>query len=66
MNDTQFVMLCGVMSLPELPADPDFNTNPNRVTHREELLERLQRRFSEETSAEWSRRLEGSGLAYGV
>merc|ERR1712091_274910 len=41
-NDRQFVSLCEVLDLPEISKDERFTTNPNRVKHRNELIEILE------------------------
>ena len=40
-NDGQFARFCAVVGLEELPADPDFATNPARVANRTRLRERI-------------------------
>src|SRR5690606_30115458 len=40
-NDGQFQRFCKVVGLDHLPADPDFSTNPARVTNRARLRETL-------------------------
>jgi crotonobetainyl-CoA:carnitine CoA-transferase CaiB-like acyl-CoA transferase len=40
-NDGQFKRFCKVVGLDELPDDPDFATNPARVTNRARLREKL-------------------------
>lgn len=40
-NDGQFARFCAVVGLDELPADPDFATNPARVANRARLRERI-------------------------
>ncbi|RRI07010.1 CoA transferase [Mesorhizobium tamadayense] len=40
-NDSQFSKFCAVVGLAELPANPDFATNPARVANRAELRKRL-------------------------
>ncbi len=37
-NDGQFRKLCVLLGLPELAEDPDFRTNPGRVSNRERLV----------------------------
>jgi crotonobetainyl-CoA:carnitine CoA-transferase CaiB-like acyl-CoA transferase len=49
-NDGQFARFCRVVGLDALVSDPDFATNPARVTNRVRLRERLV-----ETLAEWNR-----------
>lgn len=41
-NDKQFVRLCGVLGLAELPLQPDFATNPERVRNRVALTETME------------------------
>ncbi|CCV07836.1 L-carnitine dehydratase/bile acid-inducible protein F [Mesorhizobium metallidurans STM 2683] len=40
-NDGQFAKLCATVGLDELPANPDFATNPARVANRVKLRERM-------------------------
>ena len=40
-NDRQFVDFCKVVGAPELGADPRFKDNVGRLTHRDELIEKL-------------------------
>ncbi|MFM9858868.1 CaiB/BaiF CoA-transferase family protein [Pseudoxanthobacter sp. M-2] len=37
-NDGQFRKLCGLLGRPELADEPDFRTNPGRVSNRERLV----------------------------
>ena len=46
----QWVSLCGVLGRPELPQDPRFVTNPERLKHRDELIPILKEEF-----AKWNR-----------
>uniref|UniRef100_A0A4W4EIP2 Succinyl-CoA:glutarate CoA-transferase n=1 Tax=Electrophorus electricus TaxID=8005 RepID=A0A4W4EIP2_ELEEL len=64
-NDLQFFKVCNVLSLNELAEDPKYKTNTLRVQHRQALLELLSERFSEEPTAEWLRRFEGTGVPCG-
>ncbi|MGY0692562.1 CaiB/BaiF CoA transferase family protein [Virgibacillus sp. FSP13] len=52
-NDNQFKALCGILGKPELANDERFQTNPNRVQHREELVPLLQSIFSTKSTAYW-------------
>ncbi|MDQ0213788.1 crotonobetainyl-CoA:carnitine CoA-transferase CaiB-like acyl-CoA transferase [Oikeobacillus pervagus] len=52
-NDRQFAHLCSIIGLPELSQDPQFSTNPNRVTHRETLIPILQNEFIKKPTAYW-------------
>ena len=61
-NNRIWVQLCEVLELPDLPADPRFRTNADRVAHRDELHEILEARFRTEGAARWEERL----LAHGV
>ncbi|WP_095086815.1 CaiB/BaiF CoA transferase family protein [Mesorhizobium sophorae] len=40
-NDGQFVKFCAAVGLDDLPANPDFATNPARVTNRVKLREHM-------------------------
>jgi crotonobetainyl-CoA:carnitine CoA-transferase CaiB-like acyl-CoA transferase len=41
-NNGQFQQLCAVLGAPDMPADPRFATNMQRITHRSELRGALQ------------------------
>jgi len=45
-NDEQFRRLCGAIDAADLAADARFATNPGRVTHRDDLVPVLARRFA--------------------
>ncbi|TIO78140.1 MAG: CoA transferase [Mesorhizobium sp.] len=49
-NDGQFAKFCGVVGLTDLPANPDFATNPARVANRAKLRELII-----ETLSTWDR-----------
>ncbi|KAJ9660575.1 hypothetical protein H2198_002512 [Neophaeococcomyces mojaviensis] len=63
-NDKQFNTLCGALGLPDLPKDPRFLTNAQRVEHRDELFPILNEAFATKTTAEWVSAFEGTGLPY--
>ncbi|TGT74417.1 CoA transferase [bacterium M00.F.Ca.ET.159.01.1.1] len=45
-NDGQFAKFCAAVGLTDLPANPDFATNPARVANRAKLRERIIERLS--------------------
>lgn len=57
LNNSQFVALCRALELP-IAHDERFATNPQRVKHRVELIELLEKTFESHTSHEWVRRLD--------
>jgi crotonobetainyl-CoA:carnitine CoA-transferase CaiB-like acyl-CoA transferase len=61
-NDRLFAALAETVGLPELPADPRFATNPDRVANRDELAELLEERFATEARAVWLERLTAVGV----
>lgn len=52
-NDSQFVALCNAIGLPDLPADPRFARNADRVQHREQIIAILSAHFLGATADEW-------------
>ncbi|MCY0993926.1 CoA transferase [Nannocystis sp. ILAH1] len=52
-SDPQFASLCVALGEPGWAVDPRFVTNPARVTHRAELVARLEQRLSQKTRDEW-------------
>ena len=64
-NDAQFGRLCGALGLPDLADDERYATNPDRVANREELVETLQERFSEQTADEWVEKVREAGVPCG-
>lgn len=64
-TDKQFVRVCRVLELTELTDDSKYKTNKLRVQNRKELLHTLSQRFLQETTADWLRRFEGSGVPVG-
>jgi crotonobetainyl-CoA:carnitine CoA-transferase CaiB-like acyl-CoA transferase len=61
-NDRQFARLCEAL---DLPADPRFATNPDRVAHRDELSALLSGRFATRTAAAWFALLTPLGVPCG-
>jgi crotonobetainyl-CoA:carnitine CoA-transferase CaiB-like acyl-CoA transferase len=64
-TDRQFAQLCAVLGLPELPGDPRFATNRQRMAHKPELIPRLQAAFSTRTASEWMEKLLAAGISAG-
>ncbi len=52
-NDRLFASLCGVLDLPDLPADPAYASNADRVANRSALHEILEERFRGKGAQEW-------------
>lgn len=60
-----WVKLCGLVGLPELPADPRFTDIAARMAHREELKALLNARFATRGKMEWTHDLVALGLPAG-
>ncbi len=58
-------LLCREIGVPELAEDPRYRENKDRVAHAEELTARLQPRFGEKTTEEWTGRLIPQGIPCG-
>ncbi|HQR26943.1 MAG TPA: CoA transferase [Nocardioides sp.] len=76
-NDGQFARIAEVLGRPELAAGPDpgaadpdpgvrLVTNPDRVTHRRELVAALEEVLVTEDAATWVERLNAVGVAAGA
>jgi len=61
-NDAQFRRFCHVLGLDDLPDDPRFRTNPDRVTNRGVLIPMLRERFRTRPTEEWLRLLEAAKI----
>jgi crotonobetainyl-CoA:carnitine CoA-transferase CaiB-like acyl-CoA transferase len=64
-NKAQWQKFCGVMGRPELPADPRFATNPDRIRHRAELNAILDPLFMAQPRAHWIDALAAMGVPCG-
>jgi crotonobetainyl-CoA:carnitine CoA-transferase CaiB-like acyl-CoA transferase len=64
-NKAQWQKFCGVMGRPELPADPRFATNPDRIRHRAELNAILDPLFMAQPRAHWIDALAAVGVPCG-
>jgi crotonobetainyl-CoA:carnitine CoA-transferase CaiB-like acyl-CoA transferase len=58
-NDAQWSRLCAVL---DVPLEPEFATNPQRVERREEVAARIAERIAARPAAEWLERLEEAGV----
>jgi crotonobetainyl-CoA:carnitine CoA-transferase CaiB-like acyl-CoA transferase len=65
-NDTQFVALCDAIDLPELPLDPRFTKNADRVRNREAIVGLLAQRFLKDTADNWVSRIHAAKVPVGV
>jgi crotonobetainyl-CoA:carnitine CoA-transferase CaiB-like acyl-CoA transferase len=65
-NDSQFVALCEAIGLTDLPKDPRFARNADRVTNREAVIEILTQHFLGATADEWVRRIHPQGVPIGA
>jgi crotonobetainyl-CoA:carnitine CoA-transferase CaiB-like acyl-CoA transferase len=54
--------MCEVLELPELVTDARFQTNPDRVRNRDELVAVVSERLGRRTTAEWHERLTAAGV----
>jgi crotonobetainyl-CoA:carnitine CoA-transferase CaiB-like acyl-CoA transferase len=64
-NDVLFRDLCVAIERPDLARDPQFATNPQRVTHRDALIAELAAMFRTRTADEWTTRLLAAGVPVG-
>jgi crotonobetainyl-CoA:carnitine CoA-transferase CaiB-like acyl-CoA transferase len=61
-NDEQYRRVCEAMEHPELWEDARFQTNAGRVTHRAELLPRLEAILRSRPRREWLERFTQAGV----
>jgi len=64
-NQKMYPMLCEVLGCPELGRDPRFITGRDRMSHLDTLIDLLNARFRQRTTAEWLERLEAAGIPSG-
>ncbi|MEM7111872.1 MAG: CaiB/BaiF CoA-transferase family protein [Chloroflexota bacterium] len=57
ISNVHFQKLCQLMERPDLAEDERYQTNAERVAHREELIAELQKSFRTETTAVWYERI---------
>ncbi|MFX1681461.1 CaiB/BaiF CoA-transferase family protein [Mitsuaria sp. CC2] len=65
-NDGQFVKFCELLGLPELPRDPRYATNSQRVRHRDELVPQLAARVAERPRQHWLDAMEAAKVPGGA
>lgn len=64
-NDAQFARFCSAAGLDELASDPRFRTNPDRVRHRDELVELLSGVIGRKATSEWLSALDHADVPCG-
>ena len=64
-NDRQFAGFCEALGLPDLPSDPRFATNRERMAHKPELLPLLQGALMRRGAEEWVGILNAAGISSG-
>ena len=64
-NDSQFVKFCGVAGLRDIPTDPRFARNAERVCHRTVLVPLLAAVMKTRTRADWLAALEAAKVPCG-
>ena len=64
-NNTQFGQLCTVLGAPNMPTDPRFATNMQRIAHRSELQGALQARIRTQPRAQLLEQLNAANVPAG-
>ncbi|MDF9277910.1 CoA transferase, partial [Arthrobacter sp. EH-1B-1] len=64
-TDRQFAGLVRILGVPEMATDPRFETNTQRVAHRDELKALLEEQLAKRPAAEWSAVLSKEGVPAG-
>ena len=65
-SDKQFKLLCELMGLESIQADPCYADNQSRVAHRSDLAKILQHAFASESREYWMRELIARGIPCGA
>ncbi|EET83435.1 CoA-transferase family III protein [Acinetobacter radioresistens SK82] len=65
-NDKQFIQLCQSIGLAELPNDPRFSRNADRIKHRNEIIDILSKHFLKKTADEWVTAIHAVKVPVGV
>lgn len=61
-NDNLFTRLANALGHPEWPSDPDFATNPSRVTNRGRVNDMVSKAVAANTASHWIKTLEAAGV----
>ncbi len=61
-NDRLFAALCATIDRPDLPEDPRFRTNSDRIANRAELAALIEAELARKPAAEWAELLEAAGV----
>jgi crotonobetainyl-CoA:carnitine CoA-transferase CaiB-like acyl-CoA transferase len=64
-SEQQFQRLCDIMERPDIPQDPRFAVNKQRLAHRSELVDVLNPVFKSKPSAYWLENLEQHSISCG-
>jgi len=64
-NDGQFLQLCEAIGLPQLPKDPRFKRNQDRVNNRAVIVEILASHFRTDCTRAWVDRIHPRGVPVG-
>ncbi len=64
-NDNQFKALCAILEKPDFAKNVRFQTNPNRVENREELVPLLQQAFLTKETAYWQEQCKNNNIPSG-
>ncbi|MBJ9956189.1 CaiB/BaiF CoA transferase family protein [Acinetobacter courvalinii] len=65
-NDTQFIQLCSSIGLADLPNDPRFRRNADRIRYREEIIGILSKHFLSKSADEWVAVIHAAKVPVGV
>ncbi|MGN5765616.1 CaiB/BaiF CoA transferase family protein [Acinetobacter calcoaceticus] len=65
-NDTQFIQLCSSIGLADLPNDPRFRRNADRIRYREEIIEILSKHFLSKSADDWVAAIHAAKVPVGV
>ncbi|WGJ90021.1 CoA transferase [Achromobacter mucicolens] len=64
-NDSQFRSFCNVIGLPDLAADPRFDTNPKRAAAQADLSRQIEPAMLARTVADWNQALAAANVPCG-